>query len=231
MPRYSFYFPRCGQIFTSKKAVTDFLNPIRLKYASQLKEVITNQDDINALKDFIEVVHNDRYEILEDFDLEKCEFYVDKAEYDNTYCFYLRDKNVDRTRQFSITKLSPPKPRENISSLFSHLISNIKLEIKRKLLPQYSGELDKFDLCHKTPTFKDCVDEFIRENNLGSILDEIISENGSGYNVPIFNDKYKYLENTFIQYYLKTYCNPEQQYFIRPNPRVRTLSASFSECL
>lgn len=215
----SYFLPRSEVNFSSQTDFKNYLNSMRRKYEAMPLKVISEPFERNVLLDFIENFHNDREMITEQFNLDNCEFYVDVSpNYSQTKCFYLRDKdNVEHKRQFSVTVFSAPSDRTNLAKRCSYLISELKLNIKCRKLPTETN-LERFDLCHKTPKFKDCIDGFIEQYDLVDKLGIILSKNGSGNNVPIFTEGNEDLDQKFLQFYQSIYVSDEQ-YEIRENPR------------
>lgn len=104
----SYFLKRTEQKFKTQTALKDVLKIIKDSY--QEGDYIEDEAHCLILKDFIEDIHADSQEILADFSLDECRFYVDKAEDYPTKCIYIVDgTDDDKKRSFSVTKLSPPK--------------------------------------------------------------------------------------------------------------------------
>lgn len=189
--------------FKTKVEFGRHLQSIYHKIKNSEDKMVTDLEDIYDLIDYLEDYHNDRETLPNEFNLENCEFFVDKSpDYRNSDCFWLRDKNSLEKRHFSITKFhSLSTPIQNLVQCFDYLIREIKKQIRIDLCEAEDKSFEEYNLWHKKPTMKKIVEEFIKSKELESKIDEIISPNGGRNNVPYLMEGYKYLEEDFLQFY------------------------------
>ncbi len=197
-----YFLKRTEQFFKTQKALKEALKNIKDSY--EKGEYIEDTIHCLILKDFIEEIHKDNQEILADFSLDNCRFYVDDSEDYPTKCIYIVDgEDDDKKRSFSVRNLEPPSYKSNFSQRCSHVIRPIKAEKKREMIDEQNleGDIKDFLLLHVKPEFSKIVNDFISENFLSEKLEEIVSKNGENLNVPEFVGEYEYLNNKFIEYY------------------------------
>lgn len=152
--------------------------------------------------DFIQDYCDKSERLQEDFDLDDCYFIVKKSPNYNTKCLFIVDNSKNKEEQISLERFgNPPKPIVNFRSFCTYTIMEFKKE-HRIILSQKKGKnYNEHDLWHKKPTTKEIVDEFIAIKGIADKLDQIISPNGSGFNVPILMSGYEYLKQEFIDFY------------------------------
>ncbi|MBF0785412.1 hypothetical protein E4T80_08060 [Muribacter muris] len=206
--------------FKTKKAFKEHLQSILHKAKSSEDKRVSDPDDIQDLIDYLENYHNDREILSDEYNLENCEFYVDKSP-DFGECLWLADKdNKEKCRHFSVTKFgNPSTPLQNLVECLGFLIINIKRDFRKKLAKEEAKEFDEYNLWHKSPTRKEIVLEFVQLNNLISELDKIVSPNGLNNNVPFLMPEYEYLEEKFINFYIEKKGSEQLKYELK---RVKT---------
>ena len=63
------------------------------------------------------------------------------------------------------------------------------------------GNLNDYELNHKSPGWGEIVDQFILKKNLSKILGDVISDDTQGNNAPVFKDEYSNLNQEFLDFY------------------------------
>ena len=207
------FFKRRGYEFPTKKACEEHLRQMRNKYNNGTeKSYVTEVDDINDLKDFLEdyygSVHSEDFkEIRADYLLDGCKFYLAKSKEHNNYCFYIEMNG--KSRDFSTSKFysHPPTPKQNFSKCCRFIIER-KYDKERKkekleeLKQQGSFDSSKEYTLHLVePTWGRIVNDFIAEYQLSDKLADIITPNGSGNEIPEFLSEYQFLEQKFLEFF------------------------------
>lgn len=191
--------------FVTKKGFLNHLKLIRNTADKNQNGMVLDKNHILDLKDFLRDYYVDRDIILSEYDLDNCEFFValPPTVRNNHKCIWIKDKVTDKTRHFATTKngLVEPTPFGNFYNFCTNELIPIKREIRRYITNELGLSLDDFDLWHKSPKTKELVEEFIAIKNIGDKLNEIISPNGLGNNVPYLLPDYEYLKLEFIDFY------------------------------
>lgn len=200
-----FIFQSTNNRFSTKTGFLNHLKVIRNTADNNQNGMVLDKNHILELKDFLRDYYIDRDIILSEYDLDNCEFFValPPTVRNNHKCIWIKDKVTDKTRHFATTKngLVEPTPFGNFYNFCTNELIPIKREIRRYITNELGLSLDDFDLWHKSPKTKELVEEFIAIKDIGDKLNEIISPNGSGFNVPVLNPKYEYLKQEFINFY------------------------------
>jgi hypothetical protein len=208
------FFKRREYEFPTQEACKEHLKQMREKYNNGTeKSYVTEIDDINDLKDFLEdyygIVHPEDFkEIQADYLLDGCKFYLAKSkEHSNYYCFYIEMNG--KSRDFSTSKFysHPPTPKQNFSKCCRFIIERkYDKERKKEKLEELKqqGSFDsskKYTLHLVEPKWGDIVDDFIAEYRLSDKLADIITPNGSGNEIPEFLSEYQFLEQKFLEFF------------------------------
>ena len=131
------FFKRRGYEFPTRTACKEHLKQMRKKYNNGAeKSYVTEIDDINDLKDFLEdyygIVHlEDFKEIQADYLLDGCKFYLAKSKEHNEYCFYIEMNGKSRDFGTSEFYSCPPTPKQNFSKCCRFIIER-KYDKERK---------------------------------------------------------------------------------------------------
>ncbi|WP_432481181.1 hypothetical protein [Moraxella sp. ZY200743] len=189
-------------LFPTKGKFVEHLQTIYHRAKSSKNGLVTTNNDILDLKDFIQDYCDKSEEILSYIDLENCYFVVKKSSDYNTPCLFIIENNTNKEKHFSFRNFGcPPISYINFKRFCIHTIIDFKFNYRIKLSKELGKSYDEYDLWHKKPTTKEIVDEFIAIKDIGDKLDEVISPNGSGFNVPVLNQKYAGLKQEFIDFY------------------------------
>ncbi|MFC0322116.1 hypothetical protein ACFFHT_00815 [Gallibacterium melopsittaci] len=189
-------------LFKTKESYKNHLQSILHRAKLNKNGLITSDDDIIDLKDFIQD-HCDKSEQLQElFDLDKCYFAVQKSPGYPTECLFIIDNETGDKEQISIHNFgNPPSAIVNFRSFCTYTITTFKLEYRKKLSEKQNVNYTEYDLWHKNPTTKQIVDQFITLKQIGDKLEQVISPNGLGNNVPTLLPEYQYLEQELIEFY------------------------------
>lgn len=198
-----------NRFFTTQKSFVEHLKSIRV-FGENNNGKIDNEEYVNDLIDYIQDYHNDSVQIQREYDLDHCEFFVDFPTMrwkgrQTEKCIWIRDiSNSSKLREIGINPrafCNQPMPEQNFRSLCNVIIRNLKYEIRKREADKNGKSVSEVNLWHKFPTTKQIIDEFISIHNLEDKLEQVISSNGLGNNVPYLLDDYKYLENEFLNFY------------------------------
>ena len=216
-----FIFKSTNKTFNSKTSFLDYLKFIRDTAAKNQNGMVLDKNHILELKDFLRDYYVDRDVILSEYDLDNCEFFValPRTIRNNHKCFWIKDKTTSKTRSFSTTRNGLVKPSlfGNFYSFCTNELIPIKREIRRYITNELGSSLDDFDLWHQSPKTKELVNEFIALKEIGDKLDEVISPNGLGNDVPYLLSKYEYLKQDFIDFYQSKVAT-ELNFELKPRP-------------
>lgn len=189
-------------LFSTKGKFIEDLQGIYHRAKSSKNGLVTTNNDILDLKDFIQDYCDKSEEILSYIDLENCYFVVKKSPDYNTPCLFIIENNTNKEKHFSFQNFgSPPISYINFKRFCTHIIQDFKFNYRIKLSQELGKSYDEYDLWHKKPTTKEIVDEFIAIKGIGDKLDLVISPNGLGNNVPYLMPDYEYLKQDFIDFY------------------------------
>lgn len=216
-----FIFQSTNNGFLTKTAFLNHLKFIRDMADNNPDDVVKDENHIKELKDFLHDYYVDRDVILSEYDLDNCEFFValPRTIRNNHKCFWIKDKTTGKTRSFSTTRngLVEPSLFGNFYSFCTNELIPIKREIRRYITNELGLSLDDFDLWHQSPKTKELVNEFIALKEIGDKLDEVISPNGLGNDVPYLLSKYEYLKQDFIDFYQSKVAT-ELNFELKPRP-------------
>lgn len=189
-------------LFPTKGEFIEHLKDIYHRAKSSKNGLVTTNNDILDLKDFIQD-YCDKSERLQNiFDLDNCHFIVKKSPNYDTECLFIVDILTNKEEQISLIRFgNSPKPIVNFRSFCTYTIMEFKRNYRIQLSQELGKSYDEYDLWHTNPTTKEIVDEFIAIKEIGDKLEQVISPNGSGFNVPVLNPKYEYLKLEFIDFY------------------------------
>ena len=189
-------------LFPTKREFIKHLQNIHHRAKARKNGLVSSNDDILDLIDFIQD-YCDKSERLQDiFDFDNCYFIFKKSPNYDTECLFIVDNATNKEEQISLIRFgNSPKPIVNFRSFCTYTIMDFKKNYRIQLSQELGKSYDEYDLWHKKPTTKEIVDEFIAIKEIGDKLDEIISPNGSGFNVPVLNQKYAGLKQEFINFY------------------------------
>ena len=194
-----------NKVFKSKTSFVAYLKEIRHTAELNNGGKVLLDEHIIALKEFIRHYYCHSDEILVDFDLDNCEFFValPPTPRNQHKCLWIKEKGTDKQRHFSTTdkSLKPATSFENFYQYCTHLIMPIKLKLRNQIASGAGLSASEFDLWHKHPRTKELIQEFIDLKGIGNVLESIISPNGLGNNIPFLMSEYKYLEQEFIEFY------------------------------
>ncbi|MDO5091425.1 MAG: hypothetical protein Q4D61_07740 [Cardiobacteriaceae bacterium] len=188
--------------FPTKYSFKKHLQAIRHRAEESQSGIITDENDILDLKDFIQDYCDKSENLQNRFDLDNCYFVVKKSRDYSTKCLFIVDNESKYEEQISTENFgNPPTPLQNFRSFCTYTISGIKRNIREQLAKQHGRSFDEVDLWHQKPTTKQIVDEFIRQKNISDHLDKIISPNHTGGNVPYLMPEYEYLQQELLIFY------------------------------
>ena len=189
-------------LFSTKGKFIEHLQGIYHRAKSSKNGLVTTNNDILDLKDFIQDYCDKSEEILSYIDLENCYFVVKKSPDYNTPCLFIIENNTNKEKHFSFQNFgSPPISYINFKRFCTHIIQDFKFNYRIKLSQELGKSYDEYDLWHKKPTTKELVEEFIALKEISNKLDLVISPNGLGNNVPYLMPDYEYLKKDFIDFY------------------------------
>lgn len=189
-------------LFSTKGKFIEHLQDIYHRAKSSKNGLVTINNDILDLKDFIQDYCDKSEEILSYIDLENCYFVVKKSPDYKTPCLFIIENNTNKEKHFSFQDFgSPPISYINFKRFCIHIITDFKFNYRIKLGQELGKSYDEYDLWHKKPTTKEIVDEFITLKEIGDKLDLVVSPNGLGNNVPYLMPDYEYLKQDFIDFY------------------------------
>lgn len=207
------FFKRRGHEFASKDKCKAHLKQMRDKYnLGADKNYVTDIDDINDLKDFLEdyygVVHlEDFKEIQANYLLENCKFYLAKSLEHNNFCFYIEMNGKSRDFATSELYLNPPTDKQNFSKCCRFIIEKyFDKEKKQEKLDELkqAGIFDnskKYKLYLVQPKWGQIIDAFIVKYQLNNKLADTITPNGSNNEIPKFMPDYQFLEQEFLEFF------------------------------
>lgn len=211
------YLKTRGIIFNTKGKFKSHLQAIFHKTKELPNRIVTDQNDILDLIDFLEDYHNESLDIQEQFELENCLFYVDKPEDYDGLCFWLKDKNTQKKRHFSFTSFRNPRtPLQNLVSCFGYLIREMKIQIRKEIAKQEGKNFEAYDLWNEKPTPKELVIEFLKIHNLENKVELIVSPNGKNNNAPYLMTDYEYLEKEYKSFYYNKKANNFLKLSLKP---------------
>lgn len=180
-----------------------YLKTIR-KEAERNNDQVCNSNHIEDLKYFIRFIYVESERVIEQIDIDNCSFFVALPPNPrNKYkCLWIKDN--ESSIHFSTTKdgLSAPTPRNNFHQYFTYIIQEFKNGIK-KVISKQKGMTEVAHLWHTNPTTKVIIDEFIRIHQLNEKLEDVISPNGLGNNLPFLMPEYEYLKNEILTFYVE----------------------------
>ncbi len=189
-------------LFPTKGEFIEHLKDIYHRAKSSKNGLVTTNNDILDLKDFIQDYCDKSEEILSYIDLENCYFVVKKSPDYNTSCLFIIENNTNKEKHFSFQNFgSPPISYINFKRFCTHIIQDFKFNYRIKLSQELGKSYDEYDLWHKKPTTKELVEEFIAIKEIGDRLEQVISQNGLGNNVPYLLPEYQGLRQEFIDFY------------------------------
>lgn len=205
-------------LFPTKGKFIKHLQDIYHRAKSNKNGLVTSNDDILDLKDFIQDYCDKSKRLQEIFDLDDCSFIVKKSPNYHTECLFIVDSLTNKEEQISIIGFgNSPEPIVNFISFCTYIIMEFKKYYRIKLSQELGKSYNEYDLWHKKPTTKEIVDEFIAIKEIGGKLDEVISPNGLGNNVPYLLPKYEYLKQDFIDFYQLKVAT-ELNFELKPRP-------------
>lgn len=188
--------------FPTKGAFQKHLKSIYDKAKANKSGLVDCDNDILDLKDFIQDYCDKSERLLDIFDLDNCHFIVKKSPDYTTKCLFIVDNNTGNQEQFSVYDFgNPPDAKTGFYSFCRYTIMWLKFEYRRKFSEHLGIDYNEYDLWHKKPTTKQIIDEFIEFKEIGEKLDEVVSENFKGNNAFYLSEKYKFLNQEFIEFY------------------------------
>ena len=200
-----FIFQSTNNRFTTKTGFLNHLKFIRNTADDSPDDVFIYDNHIKELKDFLRAYYVDRDIILSEYDLDNCEFFValSPTPRNKHKCVWIKDKTTGKTRHFATTinGLVEPTPFGNFYSFCTNELIPIKRKIRQCITSKFDLSLDDFDLWHQSPKTKELVEEFIDIKEIGDRLEQVISQNGLGNNVPYLLPEYQGLRQEFIDFY------------------------------
>ncbi|WP_410687392.1 hypothetical protein [Avibacterium paragallinarum] len=205
-----YYLKRNNKTFNTQNDFKNRLNSIREK-SYQSRKNVTDIEEINDLKDYLEDYHPDNERFHFGDDLEEISFFADKAPGYRTPCMYYKI-GKEPPQQFSTTRFTPPTPKSNFKQFLSYILIDKKLQIKRGEMAKkaLTGDLNEYILEHFRPSFDEIVSQFMNKKNISdNDLPNIISENSQGNNVPFLKDGFQHLGNEFLEFYENEYSRFE----------------------
>ena len=195
------YCKRRDVTYSTKTKFLKRMEEIRKSHASNGKCYIKNPEHIADLKDFLEDFYSDVERILSKHDFDNCKFFVQKSPNYSTSCIYIESNGV--ADDFSTSKFNPPSKKAKFSQACSYILIPKKQTIKIIKMQEMGlvGNLNDYELNHKSPVWGEIVDQFILKKNLSEILGDIISDDTQGNNAPVFKDEYSNLNQEFLDFY------------------------------
>lgn len=195
------YCKRRDVTYSTKTKFLKRMEEIRKSHASNGKCYIKNPEHIADLKDFLEDFYSDVERILSKHDIDNCKFFVQKSPNYSTPCIYIESNGV--ADDVSTSKFNPPSEKAKFSQACSYILIPKKQTIKRIKMQEMGlvGNLNDYELNHKSPVWGEIVDQFILKKNLSEILGDIISDDTQGNNAPVFKDEYSNLNQEFLDFY------------------------------
>lgn len=212
----SFYLKTNQKLFDTKKLFNEHLKFIRDTANNNPNGAVLDNDHIADLKDYIQDYHNDSQLIQDEFNLDNCEFFMDKSPDYQTKCLWIKDKETQDKRQISTTRyVNPSTARQNFISCCSYIISEYKKSIRKKLSDKENKDFTEYDLWHIQPSTKVLVEEFIIIHELSDILDDVVSPNGQRNNAPYLMPNYEYLKQEFLDFYQNKMASNQLQTILK----------------
>ena len=195
------YLKRRNITYPTKTAFLQRMEEIRNYHASNGKSYIENPEYIADLKDFLEDFYPDVERLLSKHDIDNCKFFVQKSPNYSTPCIYIESNGV--ADDFSTSKFNPPSEKAKFSQACSYILIPKKQTIKKMKMQELGlvGNLNDYELNHKSPGWGEIVDQFILKKNLSKILGDVISDDTQGNNAPVFKDEYSNLNQEFLDFY------------------------------
>ena len=195
------YLKRRNVTYPTKTKFLQRMEEIRNSHASNGKYYIENPEYIADLKDFLEDFYSDVERILSKHDIDNCEFFVQKSPNYSTPCIYIESNGV--ADDVSTSKFNPPSEKAKFSQACSYILIPKKQTIKKMKMQELGlvGNLNDYELNHKSPGWGEIVDQFILKKNLSKILGDVISDDTQGNNAPVFKDEYSNLNQEFLDFY------------------------------
>ncbi|MDO5055617.1 MAG: hypothetical protein Q4D86_09905 [Pasteurella oralis] len=202
MPRYKFFLPSFPDGINKAKLLA-YLKSIR-EDAERNNNQVSKATHIEDLKYFLRFIYAESERIIAEIDIDNSSFFVALPPNPrNSYkCFWVKD---DQNKiHFSTTQngLLPPSPENNFYRYFTYLIQEFKNKIK-KIMAKQQGMAETAHLWHTNPTTKEIIDEFIAAHNLNNKLENVISPNGLGNNLPFLMPEYAYLRDEILNFYIE----------------------------
>lgn len=155
------------------------------------------------LIDFIQRYCDKKDHLSEKFDLENCYFEIRRSQ-EGTNCFFIVDKlNTEISEQISIHNFGNlPTALDNFKRLFVYLISDLKEQKRIDECNLLGCSIKDWDLYHINPTTHELVLLFLSEKGISDdVLENIISENNQGNEIPKLTEDYKHLEKGILAFY------------------------------
>ena len=195
------YLKRRNVTYPTKTKFLQRMEEIRNSHASNGKYYIENHEYIPDLKDFLEDFYSDVERILSKHDIDNCKFFVQKSPNYSTPCIYIESNGV--ADDVSTSKFNPPSEKAKFSQACSYILIPKKQTIKKMKMQELGlvGNLNDYELNHKSPGWGEIVDQFILKKNLSEILGNVISDDTQGNNAPVFKDEYSNLNQEFLDFY------------------------------
>lgn len=195
------YLKRRNATYPTKTKFLQRMKEIRNSHASNGKCYIENPEYIADLKDFLEDFYSDVERILSKHDIDNCKFFVQKSPNYSTPCIYIESNGV--ADDVSTSKFNPPSEKAKFSQACSYILISKKQTIKKMKMQELGlvGNLNDYELNHKSPGWGEIVDQFILKKNLSEILGNVISDDTQGNNAPVFKDEYSNLNQEFLDFY------------------------------
>ncbi|MGY4676024.1 hypothetical protein ACWIWA_10865, partial [Ursidibacter arcticus] len=187
--KYSYYLPNMSNLL-NKGELLEYLKYIRIEAICNGNKV-ENPKHIEDLKYYLKFIYVDSERIISTIDIENSMFFLDfpPVRRNMEKCLWITDGKNKIHFSTSYSGLRTPTAKNNFYSYFTYLIQEFKNNIK-KILVKQKGITEATHLWHSSPTTTEIIDEFIELNCLSDKLDDIISPNGLGNNLPFLMQDY-----------------------------------------